>query len=362
MLLEFAVNDGHGNKGSLSSVETILRRVTYQRGGYSARPAIALVNWWDRWPGREDGPEARGRSRAEWTPKGYDVSFETVTSSLAHYYDVPSLSLRDALMQIDLQRVAGFSFEDFSENWVHPNARGHRMMADAVIHLIAKVADGVLHERAVSRLAELHARHKHVRSVAQLPPPPPPGGDPLWLPPPLVDGNDSEAREPVCRLGDELHALVTRADGFTYVADAEKPGWMANTSGAVLELAVGPTHGGVILSHLRSWRPGMGEGRVTCVTGGCACDLQRLDGRINDNVSIMVQHPFAVSAAPNCTLRIEAVTQPPLVGSKGAAGAAFKVMGVVVTGLGVAPRTGMVRLSSCVTTLDTECIFVLVCF
>jgi len=120
--MEFAVNDGHGNKGSVASVETIVRRITRDRGGFESRPALALVHWWDRWPGREEGREARGSSRAKWKPE-WDGSAESQLAPLAQYYDVSSLSLRNALMYDDLRNVSGFSFDDFSDNWNHPNAR-----------------------------------------------------------------------------------------------------------------------------------------------------------------------------------------------------------------------------------------------
>ena len=347
-----------------------MRRVTRERGGFGSRPAIALVHWYDRWPGREEGRESRGSSRAEWKPE-WDKSVEGLLSPLSQYYDVASLvrelemampawadrrvlsvlhaqSMRNALLYDDLRKVPGFSFDDFSVNWNHPNAPGHRMMAEPMIYLIARIADGMARERASVRVAEAHARtHNgsfavHAWGDTHAAPPPPPGGDPLWLPPPLVEGNDSEMREPVCHYGDELHRLVTRADGFAYIEDAEKPGFLTNTSGAVLELAVGRTYQAITFSYLRSYRPGMGEGVVTCVSG-CTCDEQKIDARAKGDVSVMVQHQLSVSAAPNCTLRVTAQTLPPLPlrEAKGdRPGATFKVMGVTVTGLQVAPHGG----------------------
>ena len=347
VLLEFAVNDGHGNQGTVASVETIVRRVTRERGGFGARPAMALVHWYDRWPGREEGRESRNSSRAAWHPE-WATSVEGMLGPLAQYYDIASISMRNALLYEDLRVVSGFAFDDFSNNWNHPNERGHRMMADAVIYLIARVADGMARERAGLRVAEAHAR-THNGSVgahpwaggAVHPPPPPPGGDELWLPQPLVEGNDSESREPVCSFGEELHHLVRSAKGFTYVEDAEKPGWMSNSTGAVLELDVGQTFQAITLSYLRSWRPGMGQGTVTCVDG-CSCEEQKIDARSKADVSVMVQHHFGVSAAPKCTLRVEAGELPPLPGRPPSVGpgATFKVMGVTVTGLKVAPHSG----------------------
>jgi hypothetical protein len=45
VLLEFSVNDGHGNEGSTASIERIVRRVLHTRGGMDAGPSLLLVNW-----------------------------------------------------------------------------------------------------------------------------------------------------------------------------------------------------------------------------------------------------------------------------------------------------------------------------
>jgi hypothetical protein len=57
VLLEFSVNDGHGNEGSTASVERIVRRVLHTRGGIDAGPALLIVNWWDHWPRCVDNAE-----------------------------------------------------------------------------------------------------------------------------------------------------------------------------------------------------------------------------------------------------------------------------------------------------------------
>ena len=217
------------------------------------------------------------------------------------------------------------------------------MMADPVIYLIARVADAMALERAALHVADARAHARNGLAGAQRldgatlssPPPPPPDSDPLWLPPPLVEGNDLELREPVCTFGEELRRLVRRAEGFTYIEDEEKPGFFANASGAVLELDVGQTYHAVTFSHLRSWRPGMGLGILTCVDG-CTCDEQKIDARHAFNVSVTVQHTFTVSAAPRCRLRIVTAELPPLperAQAGVAPGAIFKAMGVTVIGL-----------------------------
>ena len=113
VLLEFAVNDGHGNPGSLASVEGIVRRATTMSSG---RAALALVSWWDHWPGRDDNPEHTRAVSDSWRPE-WENSAESKYDLVAQYYDVAALSLRNALLYEDLKNVSGFAFDDFADNW-----------------------------------------------------------------------------------------------------------------------------------------------------------------------------------------------------------------------------------------------------
>jgi hypothetical protein len=79
------------------------------------------------------------------------------------------------------------------------------MMADGVIHLIAKLAN----EAAAARAAAGAAAPP---SPPPLPPPLLPGDAAPWLPPPLVEGNAVEAAEPVCHYGEDLHHLHIRSE------------------------------------------------------------------------------------------------------------------------------------------------------
>jgi hypothetical protein len=193
------------------------------------------------------------------------------------------------------------------------------MMADTVIYLIGSIAA----EMAVERAAIVAAGAAGAATAA---PPPPLPLDARWLPPPLVEGNFAEDIAPTCHFGEDLHHVVISSEGWSYLADDEKPGFQTNVTGAVLELAAGVVDKSITLSYLRSWLPGMGAALLTCVAG-CTCEAQTIDARGKGGGTVMVQHNFGVTAAGNCTLRVVAQAQPPLAGDA-ANGTRFKVMGI----------------------------------
>jgi hypothetical protein len=422
VLLEFSVNDGHGNLGSTANVERIVRRILHTRGGMDASPALLIVNWWDHWAGCTDNTakakdrasHTRGgrkssaqtppadrnicffaRNAAKWQPM-WERSSEAAFAAVAQYYDLSSVSLRDALMlevrpscgwmlarRLPLTCVCaalrragharrGWLFVCEFQRQLEPpkvrahartkpdgiadspcltthvsasvcrlrSPRGHRMMADASIHLIARIANEAAAARA-SAAADA--------PPAPLPPPPPrlPGDAPLWLPPPLVEGNDVEAAEPICHYGEQLHQLLISAQGWEFLPDIEKPGFVTNVSGSVLELAAGVTDDTTIsLSYLHGYLPGMGGATITC-HDSCTCAPQPLDGRRpSGGGNVMIQHHFGVSAAPNCTLRVTSDAKPPLSGD-GPEGMRFKVMGLTVGGKKASGGLGQVVRACC---------------
>ena len=121
---------------------------------------------------------------------------------------------------------------------------------------------------------------------------------------------------------------------WAYLADDEKPGFITNVSGAVLEMQLGATQQAITLSYLKSFRFGMGAAKVSCVEG-CTCEPFVLDGREKLQRSIMVQHNLPVSQAQNCTMRLVVEPQPPIIG-EGPMGSTFKLQGVTVSGKSVA--------------------------
>ncbi len=191
---------------------------------------------------------------------------------MAQWYDVIALSARNAWVFEDLHNTSGFSYEDYDFGGNHPNARGHRLLADMTIHMLQRGA----HELA---------RHEELTL-------PPAYLD--WLPPPLVDNNTAEASEEVCHFGSDLSLLVSSDAGWT-ADNSSKPGLWGNATSAALDLSV-PLRPGtdkLVLFFLRSWQPAMGAARVECLAG-CACEPQEVDAHGGD-ASVMVSHAFALT-------------------------------------------------------------------
>ena len=212
------------------------------------------------------------------------------------------------------------------------------MMADAVIHLIARIADEAAAARASAGASAPPA--------SPAPPPPHlPADAPVWLPPPLIEGNDMEAADPVCHYGEDLHHLLIRSEGWEFLADVEKPGFVTNISGAVLDLYTGATAQTITFSFLQSYLPGMGAVTLTC-HDGCECGAQVVDARHEFGGNIMKQMYFGVTPARNCTLRVTSEARPPLKGD-GPPGMRFKVMGLAVGGTKAQPGMGEVVRALC---------------
>jgi hypothetical protein len=176
--------------------------------------------------------------------------------SVAAYYDVPSISMRRALLADDLQSSSGSSYADWAADDHHPNALGHKLMGETVLHLLESV-----------ELELAHGNHE-----------PELAANVTWLPPPMLEGNYPENDTPTCHFGEDLKTLVQRNEGWTFFEDAEKPGMTSNVGGSVLELNVGRSERILSLSYLKSARPGAGGATVTCLSG-CECEPQPIDGR-----------------------------------------------------------------------------------
>jgi hypothetical protein len=288
VLMDFAVNDG---KDALGSVEGIVRRVRH--GAKGAGPVLLFVNWGHSWPG-EPG------KRESWTPTPPES--ETMIESVSAYYDLPCISMRRALLADDLQSTPGSSYPDWAADDHHPSAKGHRMMGEAVMHLLESVALELAHGEKAPEPPFLAS----------------------WLPPPMLEGNTPETENPTCHFGDDLKPLIGRNEGWTFYEDAEKPGIISTAGGSVLELNVGKTERILSLSYLASVRPGTGGARVSCVRD-CECEPQEIDARRGSG-SVMIQRKWFVTRSADCVLRVE--NTPLEQKGQHGPGSSFKVMGI----------------------------------
>jgi len=152
VFMEFSVNDAGGaDAGVLQQQELVIRRLRRMLPD----AALVFVHFWNHFPERND---------PLWEPEWF-VSPEVQTTALAQYYDVTSLSLRNAVLPSVLGGIRQTS--DFAQDRSHP--LGHKMLADLFVHALSS------------------------------PPQRPAAG---YLPPPLVPGNDGAPN--TCRFGRSL--------------------------------------------------------------------------------------------------------------------------------------------------------------
>lgn len=254
-LIDLAVN-GAG----LKDTEGIVRQLMHARGGVSHSPLIFFVNFWNNWPGRNDE-----LAKKPWRTLIGDDD-ETHINTVAMYYDCMCASMRNAYMYEDMHNEPGFDYESYIYGGNHPNARGHRMMADLVV------------SQLLHGIHSLDGDHTYTYTD--------------WLPPPIVDDNYSENTVGACVFGKDLLKYATRNDGWVFHDDKSKPGMWANNTQASLEISlpVIPAYRKLRVFFLRSWMPGMGTVKLSCLPSGCTCDAHDISGHGDERSSVTTVH------------------------------------------------------------------------
>jgi len=161
VFVEFIANDGsemdtqlQGPLEKSRSYERFLRKIQRQPSNPAVVMMQMLVSEMAIPPEGKDGKPKRA----------FYSTPEDTYGNLAQYYDIPSVSFRDALWQLGDNKRDGMSWDDFmAEDRLHPNDRGHRLMADMVIYLLQQTAiDLLMHPITTAEVAD---------SMAALPPP-----------------------------------------------------------------------------------------------------------------------------------------------------------------------------------------------
>jgi len=228
-----------------------------------AQPAAALVfmHFWTNFPLGED-----------WEPHWFD-SAEVQTTSLAQYYDVSSLSMRNALLSTTLEKKNALEFVESAR--IHPNALGHKLMADLCVHFISLP----FHRANPTNMAK-----------------------------PLVPGNVVGSTSlNTCRFGHAMESVVVPDSNWVFEeTDPNKAGFVTNSTHANLDIRLAHIMSGeVTLFYVRSWRSETGHFQLSC-KDGCTCATEVVDTRHghethNDHATFTVQ----VTGSP-CTVHLEA--------------------------------------------------------
>ena len=176
------------------------------------------------------------------------------------------------------------------------------------------------------------------------------------MPPGCGAVNDTASLPPVSRLPtpisehgrtvtphsclDADHIAPTRNDSWFFVrhevvkgAIVWKEGWVANTSGAVLEfpfrtrlVELPPAARARLTVRILTSYEGMGAARLACLSG-CACEPTVLEGHVNGSVSVEYDAHVPVTQAAQCTLQLRVLDETRSGGHK------VKLLGVTLGAL-----------------------------
>ena len=175
---------------------------------------------------------------------------EHAIASLCRHYNVPLVSLRDALGE-DLG-TPPYVISNFAKDCAHPTPQGHSWIAQLIVHAMRQAGAIAGSEERCRRPA-----------ASDLP-------APKMLRPrtAALGGNSS-----TCLHGESLSAALVATSGFSMVG-GRKPGLRASRAGSFVRLRVHVPAGGhstwAHLGYLQSWRREMGRARLVCESP-CAC-------------------------------------------------------------------------------------------
>eukprot|EP00201_Polytomella_parva_P008862 CAMPEP_0175056350 /NCGR_PEP_ID=MMETSP0052_2-20121109/10618_1 /TAXON_ID=51329 ORGANISM="Polytomella parva, Strain SAG 63-3" /NCGR_SAMPLE_ID=MMETSP0052_2 /ASSEMBLY_ACC=CAM_ASM_000194 /LENGTH=424 /DNA_ID=CAMNT_0016321359 /DNA_START=66 /DNA_END=1337 /DNA_ORIENTATION=+ len=213
LMLEYVLNDGNENEFNYEK----LLRVGLD---FPSKPFVILVQVPSHRLGI-DPLEVDSRSFGETVEDRYNI--------LAQYYDVTSVSLRNALYQLarfGIDTVAPMLNlrwnQVMSEDAIHPSARGHRVMADFIIH--------VTQQTYLEAIMTPFGSDESDAAAADLPPP-------FYR-----DNYPSEGDK--CRYAVEFKQTVRNVSGWDWLNDARpdsssrKWGYVSTVPGSFLEFSI----------------------------------------------------------------------------------------------------------------------------
>jgi lysophospholipase L1-like esterase len=314
LLIEYVTNDfmidSMTSNVRMMAYERLLRKVLQKQ----RHPAVLLLQHLTWGQGFPEGHELQGQRVGQ---KMYHESAEDQYGSMAQYYSLPWLSYRNAVW-VDAAHPTGRAsfptgWSSLSDDYVHPNDAGHRVLADIVMWLVHSTAVDLLWQP----FSKADAWHIHVP-----------------LPPPMHRGNWEEKTE-TCMLDDELRTIVDEGQsaGWAFVnegtAGSRKTGYVTTTPGTRLVLVLdtrkllgdgvvfagadaSPEHDRAIslmLSYLKSYS-GHGIASVTCGPG-CECKPSSIDGHHAQRTSttfMKLVHVVAVESSCRVSLAVGQAT------------------------------------------------------
>ncbi|KAL4426174.1 hypothetical protein ABPG77_007456 [Micractinium sp. CCAP 211/92] len=278
----------------------------------------------------------------------YNTS-EAQLGMFANFYDLPQVSMRNAMWPLMAAGVDGFKVNKVRKpnvprlgggtvpaaaagerdaylffDQMHPADLGHKAMAEALA--------GPLRRALTEELS------RGVRGGRQ---------QFAWergIPPPMVPGNQ-EFPTALCAMQEDFCQMVVRhSQGFAYRAERpnkptrleQKWGWSGFKPGEWVDMVFDSREHNdsrnrerkviATLIFLRSYE-NMGTARVACFSG-CRCRNTTIDGTWSKRASLMQHHSFEVSQHQQCLVNIEIQEAP---GKVPSGGHKVAIMALIVT-------------------------------
>ncbi|GIL89726.1 hypothetical protein Vretimale_16617 [Volvox reticuliferus] len=301
VFVEYSVNDGVENvlvgNRIVKTMEQLVRRIM----GLPRRPAVVLVQL----------PHLFGDIFEPFFHTSDDLE-----GALSGYYDIPSISLRNALYPLAaLYPTDGFLWNQTYGD-THPGDSGHKIIADLAVHLIQETArDLQLDPIDPEEEQELMRPLPESMYFGNIPPP-----------------------ETECIASTRFKGLVKKAVGWGWVNEAKdgnnrgKWGYVSTKPGSKLIFQVDTRRPGVapsdqiplLLHYLKSYR-GMGIARAEC-RSGCACEPLDIDAGLKAYHSQTIMIAIRVTQHEKCEMQLTLLNSTTNNGYK------FKVSGVTIVG------------------------------
>eukprot|EP00884_Botryococcus_braunii_P021062 jgi/Botrbrau1/763/Bobra.0181s0021.1 len=275
ILLEFDINDASPdgkwpNQAYMDNrwrrgLEVLFRRLLK----YPNSPALLYFHMW--MPGFQHN-------------SFWNTTIEDETEILVAYYQLQSLSFRNAIFRPFQANKPGFQDLDISCSYVHPTYLGHRYMADIIIAFLQDELARLLVEPVLPQEAAAAAEE---------------------LPPPMLPGNHEHSS--ICLEERNLRSAVVRSKGWSWEDEptsygAHRYGFISRHPGAIIVFKVDTRnpHAGaeqrnwpwpvpegvtVAVGIVKSYAH-MGKGMIRC-SRGCTC--------MNGSVSFDATWPYRIS-------------------------------------------------------------------
>ena len=221
-----------------------------------------------------------------------NATLPAILEGLGATHNIPVASTRLALQYLfrEAEDPAATMSLFLEKDLVHPNAVGHRMLAQLLTSAIAVAPPP---EAPAACPAVVHQRQQRF------------GGH-----------RSGSPEESICAIGEEMKRHVLFNDGWNYTVDYSsqgqpKPGYVANRPGATLHVC---HHNGRSptpwwqFGYLRSWKP-MGKIKGECVQG-CSCKSRVWDAHADRTkssqtvVSKLIISRLAANQNCSCTIRL----------------------------------------------------------